>query len=36
MVVDVHVHPPTEEFVKTLGPLFEPTIKYFRADFKII
>jgi predicted TIM-barrel fold metal-dependent hydrolase len=35
MVVDVHVHPPTEEFVKTLGPLFEPTIKYFRSDFKI-
>jgi predicted TIM-barrel fold metal-dependent hydrolase len=35
MVVDVHVHPPTEEFIKALGPLFEPTIKYFRADFKI-
>jgi len=35
MVVDVHVHPPTEEFIKALGPLFEPTIKYFRADFKV-
>jgi len=36
MVIDFHVHPPTEEFVNTLGELFEPTVKYFRSKFKIL
>lgn len=36
MVIDFHVHPPTKEFIKALGKLFEPTIKYFRSKFKIL
>lgn len=36
MIVDFHVHPPTHQFVTCLGELFEPTVKYFRSNFKIL
>jgi Predicted metal-dependent hydrolase of the TIM-barrel fold len=35
MIIDFHVHPPTNQFISTLGELFEPTVKYFRANFKV-
>lgn len=36
MIVDFHVHPPTNQFISCLGELFEPTLKYFRANFKLL
>lgn len=36
MIIDFHVHPPTEEFVKALGRYYETTLNYFRSKRKIL